>query len=527
MRRAAAACRQSRYLLNSVSSVASVMGLFSCLHRGRATARWLVVLGMCVHFFFFFLSGCAKIARQEIGDRLSGPFSLATAGENLFVLNSAFSAEYENGSLLRFAIDPLTGRLTKKEAVSLPRMGSDMAASSNGRLLAVALSGSSFGLQFFDASSREGVKALGTLGLSLKPGSVIRQLQFFQVPGQTDFFLLGTINPDSQTSKVFVARIASDLGSSRVVLTLPDDLPDAKPADYELGFGAPSYLPEQGVFVAFPRQGAGNQPDFPDAYDFAKNPDTWDGAGDLRLASLVAVDLDAVVAGTSLAMAHAYVPLIYNTSAQISVNEDKNSEANKTLVFQNGFLASHFVNIQDCSKQIAAAGLVAGVGTPLPTDTLLVVDESNNGEVLRFNGFADLKAALKALPADPSLAGDYKTRLIKKNPLSFQMYSRTVGASGIEGIRSSFQRLQTMNTGRMCVPIWTRSEVDRKTVGVEVVRVQLHDGREPTQPLNLINPTPASPALATFGSFLYTASYSYGSVGAFKYDGSNLVPLEP
>lgn len=450
-------------------------------------------------------SACGKATLAPIGTEVSGPFGMATAKNNLYVLNSSFSAEYEQGSILRFAIGT-DGSLSKKQALVVPRMGSDMAASPDGNILAVSYSGADYGLRFYDISDPENIKERS---ISVVPpvGLSMRQLHFFKpefADAEPGYYLSATINAGTANSRVFVAHISANLGKAKVLLVLPDDLAEGKTVVDMPGYGATAYLNSQNLLLAFPRPGG-----YSDRVSFLPAPlDELFKVeeADLRRVSVLMVDLPKFLVTKDIKKSSVYVPVAMDKEGNTSKVTDKPSTE------------FSFINSYEVASAVGSTGCYAGkAAQSLDADSILVATERYNGEFLKFTNWAAQKTSATAKLNSESVA--WKDRVVE-NILNIGFYSRTLGAPGLDGINSNFSEVFTLDTGTQCVPVWTRTEMRRRTVGNEVVRVQANEGRGVSDPLNfgeVEGLKPASQTHAIWGEFIFVASYSFGSVQTLKY----------
>ena len=236
---------------------------------------------------------------------------------------------------------------------------------------------------------------------------------------------------------------------------------------------------------------------------------------------MAVVDFDAVLAGKGLGASTAFRPLIYDADVRAgNVKFPSDADENKNLRYRDRFTSAIGLDQTNC--------LEGGVPTDpaRKADALFVADDSTQ-DVLVFEGFAKLKAALTALPA--ATGAKHKDRLLAEGDVTYKPYSRKKDVLDIdteEDMRIS--RMRIVKRGADCVPVWLRLERGRASQGSEVSRLQANHKREAMNPLSYVIPTVGS---ASFGllsvgegaqarAFAFTTSYSLGDIHAFEYKAS-------
>lgn len=478
---------------------------------------FLIGLSSCL------LASCGLVEQPELGDAVSGPFAVAgQAGtRNVFVLNSSFSGEYRNGSLLRFELNEAGTALSKKDAIIVPRLGADLVGSADGSLFAAAFSEGTSRLKFFQAS-RDG--KLEDLGFEHPtPRGIASQLQFF-VPKEAkagESFLTYVENPGSIESRVVVLKITK--AGVRTLLTLPDDLPNGVPEGYGFGYTAPAFSRESSVFVAFPQGATGLEPKLPPVFEYLKG--AWNTVkkenADLRFVSMAVVQLDKILAGKKVSEASAFRPLVYNADvrpADVKVKED--TEQNKTVAFRASYSTSMGLDQMGCLE---------GKSPTDPTllaDAVLVADDSTQ-DVIAFQGFDKARAEIDAFASQTELVGKrHRERLLSQESVSFRVYSRRKDVPGIDTRENHrISRIRVVKRGSDCVPVWIRTESGRASPGNELSRLQATHTRAYNDPLKFEIPTRGSNRFGVLSvgsgestrAFVVTASYSRGNIHAFEY----------
>jgi hypothetical protein len=469
------------------------------------------------------VSSCGFVEEPELGDAISGPFAVAgqEGTRNIFVLNSSFSSEFRNGSLLRFELDDKGTVLTKKEATSVPRLGADLVGSADGMLFAAAFNEGTTRLKFFSATK---AGALSDLSFEhATPRGLASQLQFF-TPKEAkagEYFLTYVENPGAIDSRVVVLKITS--AGVKTLMTLPDDLPDGVPDGYSFGYTAPAFSRGESLFVAFPQGATGLEPKLPPVFEYLKGE--WKTVRkantDLRFVSMAVVQFDKVLAGKKVADAVGFRPLVYNADVRSgNVKEAADSEINKTVAFRASYTSAIGLDQSGC--------LAGGSPTDatLLADAVLVADDSTQ-DVIAFQGFQKARAEIDAFATQTALTGKrHKERLLSQDSLSFRVYSRRKGVSDIDTTENHrIYRMRVVKRGNDCVPVWVRTESGRASPGNELSRLQANHTRAYNDPLKLAIPTRGSNRFgvlsvgsgATTRAFLVTASYSRGNIHAFEF----------
>jgi hypothetical protein len=472
------------------------------------------VLGV---FAFGMLSACKGSTAKTVGDNLAGAYSMVTlpSKQSVFVLNSSFSPEYEDGSLLRFEINK-EGVLTKKEATVLPRLGTIMAVTADEKYIAVGFSGKKSFVRFFNVENPASPVEVAEVIFedASTQGITFQDLTFFTRPGNPgEYFLAGSIEFTARLApKVFVLKFN---GSTAVRhFTLPDDLPN-NPTAYRLGYTSPLYLKETDQFVAFPRSPSGKiptlRPEIPTKLLKEKKLES----GDIRTVSLIAFPFEKFASAADIK----FVPLVWNNDLKVESAAAEDSTEFRSAFYRTSLNLAKAVNSQGCYDR----NTLPQVPNALAKDAVLAVDGSElRSEVLKFSGWEALNTAASVPVALPAYSletpnGELVAHVVWDNPLTREFYSRTQDVEELSGNRTEIQKIDILEAEGACVPVWNRYEKREKNSGSEVSRVQTGHGREAGNPLTLVNPIKGAVASTVFGDLMVTVSYSAGEFSVLRY----------
>lgn len=321
-----------------------------------------VVLFLSVIFF----SACLKKPLPPpIGNNLSYPGTLfAFNSTDFLLLNTDANGDYADGSIQRYHVD-VGGGYALQNVVSVSPHGSELAVSPDSKLVALSFdtSQSPTQLQFYNYTNSSLPALLPQLTLSFVGAGgkqTVKNLRFFTpttvgVPADASnyYYLYGTIlSYPTDTSgglnipaRTFVAKIAKDFSSSRILFTLSSGVGDpnslAKKSDslnqsvtstqYMFGFDAPTYDAAHDILLAFPtgsmngynNQGTNIFPPMPDAMSyFSGQPagNTNQNCGstgtciqpDFRVVSAAAIDFVAILNNEPLNNSSYFIPMGWN-----------------------------------------------------------------------------------------------------------------------------------------------------------------------------------------------------------------------
>lgn len=357
---------------------------------------------ICIFVFSGFFSSCLQQAQPPpIGNsNMSFPGALTAFNSNNFLLlNTDANGDYSDGSIMQYSVDG-TGNFVLQNAVSISPHGSELAVSSDTRLVALSFdtSQSPTVVNFYNYSNPQAPVLLSNLTLTLNQAGgkqSVKNIRFFSPgSGGNFYYLYGAIlnfPQDDGTSKnfptrTFVARIAKDFSSSQVLFYLsfgvndPNSLaaksnslnPDVlNTPQYMLGFSSPTFDATHNLLIAFPTgsmNGFNNQsvniyPSLPDALTyFSGQPNGNTNAcnfspciqPDFRAISLAAVDFNAILSGNPLNNSTYFVPLGWNNNGIPYAAQTNNTNivfpsisgnSNSTsFTYQTGFWSSYWAN---------------------------------------------------------------------------------------------------------------------------------------------------------------------------------------
>lgn len=448
--------------------------------------------------------GCGKNTEGAIGNRIYSPFDIVRIDrwKDYLVLNANYDGLYKDGSLLRLAENG-SGGWNKKQALSIPRLGTRMAVDSKESKVAVAFTGGSSEIRVYSIGDA-GVNAQAASTLNVPDDLVITDIDWVNVVGQgaTRELLVVELGGNNLTGKV---RIYEQLDSGLVPLfTIPDDLPNARNPVYELGHSAAVYEPASNMLVFMPNGGAPVLGARPSPYEVAKSG-LWTGTSDLRAVSLVAVDLDNYFASKNLVRSAAYFPIALNGSfVQGNFDLPPNDPVNQNLDYRTLYTEATLAKAPGCSSVVGQ----------VPDDTVLAA-LYGNGHVLSLTGWAALKASLasKGLQSD-DIADHLFTKEIKIAPYSLGdgAGSHPKGTFRVTALRS----IKYGDEGA-CLPLIARADVKTSNdflsnAGRENVWVADSLGRGPSDPVVGKLPERSSMRFAGSSGGLYFVSYSRNSI---------------
>lgn len=390
-------------------------------------------------FSLFVSISCGKRALPpSIENNMSFPGAMVALNTNNFLLlNTSANGDYSDGSLQRYSVDS-SGYHSLQSVKSVPAHGSDVAVSSDSRLVALSFDSSypNTQLQFYNYSDASNPTLLSDITLNF-PGAggkqSIKRIGFFQRAGDLTYYIYGSIlsyaNDDGSNGnvppRVFVAKIASDFSSSQVLFTLSYGVNDpnslarqssslnaqisSNVVQYTFGFSAPTYDVTHDLFLAFPtgtmggyNSGINDYPGLPDPLTYfsgTSNNKVCNGGSvclqsDFRPISFAAVDMSAITAGEPLNNSTYFVPLGWNQNgmayASISngtqivyPNNTSNGDLN-SFSFQNGFWSSYWANTINNGAGVAACFTTvptspANQYSVLGDNSLFVVKSGSNG----------------------------------------------------------------------------------------------------------------------------------------------------
>ncbi len=359
-------------------------------------------------FLFIFNSCNKRPLAPPIGNNMSFPGSLVALNSNSFLLlNTSANGDYSDGSIQRYAVDG-SGYHTLQSVLSVPAHGSEVAVSSDSKIVALSFDSSYLSTQvkFYNFSNISNPTSLPKITLNL-PGAggkqAIKRIGFFKRAGDSSYYFYGAIlnyqNDDSTDGnippRVFVAKIASDFSSSQILFTLSYGLNDpnslapqstslntqitSNVVQYTFGFNAPTYVATHDLFIAFPSGTSGGYnggtnvyPVLPDPLTYfrapvkttignslASNVTTCNGSActiqpDYRAYSLAAVDMSSIFAGNPINNSTYFVPLGWNQNGMpygsssngktINYPNDTSNGDKNSFLFQTAFWSSYWTN---------------------------------------------------------------------------------------------------------------------------------------------------------------------------------------
>lgn len=469
------------------------------------------ILVSCVVLF----AGCRKEISNPLGSKISGAFDLTSPdATGFYLLNSSFTGEYDDGSLAWYELAS-DGSFSFKNSLSVPRLGTSVSMSADGKLLATSVLGTEAGVYFYEVQAPGVLKARPDLTYPATLGAPIERVQFFapsNAPAGT-YYVSGVVNPLTTLSKVVVLKVSSQTSK---LFTLPNDLPQAT-ALVTLAYGAPVYLASQDMFVAFPA--LGNTSFVPDDSKPADiiagrwTPVRVDSSGkqvDIRTVSVAAVDFSKVTIAADLKDAVGFFPYANNEKGEIG---DRSKEASDAVNSQTRF-RSDFQYAMTPATATCFSGKDAST-QPVDKDAILSVENQLVGDTMilaqveQISGWSAIAAGLRALPA---AADEYDyTKKVFFPAYTTQLYSSDTKL-GINNSR--ILKIRIAETQEKCIPVWTRMNLEKAITGNEHVYLEMR-GASAYEPKQLEIPR-ADVGFASLGATVVTSSYSGNSLHSFK-----------
>ena len=372
---------------------------------------------------------CGKRSKAPpIGNNMSFPGSMIALGTTDFLLlNTSANGDYSDGSIQRYTVDS-SGNHTFISAMSVPAHGTEIAVSSDSKLVALSFDGSysNTQVQFYNYSNKNSPYIL-PINLSLPSTGgkqAVKRIGFFKRTADNSYYFYGSIltfpNDDGSNgnipSRVFVAKIDSSFSSVQLLFILSYGLNDTNSlspnstsinsavtsnnAQYTFGYGAPTYVGGgNDLFIAFPtgsiggfNNGVNSYPVLPDALTYlsgTSNSTTCNGVAckilpDFRTISLAAVDMADIVAGKSVNNSTYFVPLLWNQNGMgyrsttngtliTYPNNTNNSDLN-SFSYQYGFWSSYWANTSNVGS--GATSCYATTGTTSANQYQVLGDNS-------------------------------------------------------------------------------------------------------------------------------------------------------
>ena len=478
---------------------------------------------------YVLLASCAAPLDPSLGDKISGPFAVAgqPGTRNVFVLNAAFTGEYRNGSIVRFELNEKLDSLVKREFTETPRLGSELAFSADGKILAALFQDRYSRVKIFKVSA---AGALTDLGVEFSPGLRLSQLQFFSPTENAvgDYFLTVVEDNVAATAKTSVLKLTTTADAKLSKLaTFPDDLPYPNPETYSFGYAAPSYIRADDLLVFMPQGVSGIAPDLPDPVatlngKVAVTSEKYD----LRYVSALVLDWGNFIKSKNIAGNTGFVPLVYKPDGSSpNLSKPLSDAANSGVSFRSGYYTSAAINQNNCLVDGAAAQ-----DANAPADAMLSFDLASQ-DVTSFFGWKSIRAALAELP---SKNGEKHSERLIFSGLKISVYSKKKGVPEIDTEEASrVSKISVGKLGEKCVPVWLRTELQRSSRGEEISRLSLNFGKAAKSPIlrTLEDRGSNSFGLLSVGEtsrlFAFSVSYSYGTIRAFEVTKElKIVPLK-
>ncbi len=389
--------------------------------------------------FSLFSTSCSKRPlAPKIGNKLSFPGKLTTLDSSHFLLlNTVANNAYQDGSLQLYSVNS-AGAYSLMNALSIPTHGSDVAVSSDGKLVALSFDStySNTTVKFYDYSNMNAPVALNIqLDLPNAGGKQsVNRLGFFKRASDNNYYLYGSINsfPKEDGTKgniparTFLAQINQNFTAVNLLVVLSYGLNDpkslAKNSDallpnmasdivqYTFGYSAPTYVGgTSDLFIAFPtgtsggnNSGANTFPFLPDALNYfagTSRTATCSGAPcqsnpDFRAVSLAVVNMAELLAGNGINNSTYFVPLGWNqnvmpynsvsNSRTIKAPNDASVSDLNSFSFQTGFWSSYWANTVSNSSgtgcySTSTATAQGNQFTILGDNTVFAVKSGSNG----------------------------------------------------------------------------------------------------------------------------------------------------
>lgn len=416
-----------------------------------------------------FFSACLKKPLPPpIGNNLSYPGSLfAFNSTDFLLLNTDANGDYADGSLQRYHVN-VGGDYALQNVVSVSPHGSELAVSPDSKLVVLSFDSSQnpTQLQFYNYSNPSLPSLLPQLMLSFVGAGgkqTIKNLRFFTpttvgVPADASnyYYLYGTIlSYPTDTggglnipARTFVAKIAKDFSSSRVLFTLSYGVGDpnslAKKSDslnqnvlsaqYMFGFGSPTYDGAHDVLLAFPtgsmngynNQGTNIFPPMPDAMSYFsgqpaantnQNCGSLGGAciqPDFRAVSAIAVDFVSILNSEPLNHSSYFIPMGWNKNGipyaavtngiNLTFPVNAGNPDSNSFGFQTNFWSSYWTNT-DSSCYLNTSTNTTNQYQLSSNNAILLAkngtngagDSGNGNEVFFITGLDKLKSNITAI----------------------------------------------------------------------------------------------------------------------------------
>jgi hypothetical protein len=366
-----------------------------------------------------------RIKPTLTGNKISYPSGLTTIQNYLLILNSNGLNEYENGTINTYSFQNTSSPYNALQFVSsfqVPSLANDLTSIDN-RYVAIALAAQEQQILIYDYLNV--LEPVQLFSITL-PGSPARitNLSFFMV-GST-YYLTGSRDLLGYKAGLFLIRIANMASPTyEIVFNYPNDFPQAQyelgsssVPNYHLTYGAPTFLSQTNLLVAFPGEvmyeSDRKLTSISNAYTYMSTGQTGvatiapNALGiDLRSISMMAFDIEGYETDF---LANTLNPLPYYTFfVPIAWDNNGNSVENPQVVQSNFAFRNTFWTSQSLDD-------VGGVGLCSYADPNVVTVSGNNSllavkhhkgspaNVVRISGFDTLKTQITGMTRQTVLA---------------------------------------------------------------------------------------------------------------------------
>lgn len=474
---------------------------------------FFVALAVIVHLF----SGCGKAQRASIGNRVDSPIAMATHPSLpvTYVLNAVLGGEYETGSLQSFSLssDRPPQLLSAQKS---PRLGTAMAVAKTGEFLLAGFSGSAPEILVYrldkNGIATRSAEEFDRLTL---PAGRIGTLQVVRLSGQQDWTVVASISDRSFEAQFFVYQYSPQSGF-RKLLSTPGDFyrpsRDNSLGAYTLAWGSPVVFESLGVLAAFPYGSLGYLGLNPTALDWLSGKTAPSNAlSDLRTVSILVVDLNRLIAGSSVESSLGYAPTAFNQEGRSgNPNADASSSENSTYSFRTSYQSAYAI---DSSSSFCAPNSPVA---SLAINTAVVATNGQSVDVIAFGGFntvaAQLRTRLEQGERQPVLG----------NVLSPQPVSMVSQMPELTDIRTLIPQFELIQSGGLCTLAWLRVEQRRSSLGAEKSRIQVVTAQSAAEQAQIESPVLGLASFSVNGSTLLTGSFGTNQLQQFKFDGSKI-----